>query len=123
MALRKKPPTTLLLTDMSSLYGYIYCMLISEGLSGMPLYGGALYMIGRVTTVFAQTFSPEEAIYLPKALRWMRIPLMILLLLLSLCLRAVPHVVRQHANVADFLRCAVHAAAGQPVPAHGAAVP
>ena len=34
MALRKKPPTTLLLTDMSSLYGYIYCMLISEGLSG-----------------------------------------------------------------------------------------
>ena len=62
MALRKKPPTTLLLTDMSSLYGYIYCMLISEGLSGMPLYGGALYMIGRVTTVFAQTFSPEEAI-------------------------------------------------------------
>ena len=81
MALRKKPPTTLLLTDMSSLYGYIYCMLISEGLSGMPLYGGALYMIGRVTTVFAQTFSPEEAIYLPKALRWMRIPLMILLLL------------------------------------------
>ena len=84
MALRKKPPTTLLLTDMSSLYGYIYCMLISEGLSGMPLYGGALYMIGRVTTVFAQTFSPEEAIYLPKALRWMRIPLMILLLLLSL---------------------------------------
>ena len=117
MALRKKPPTTLLLTDMSSLYGYIYCMLISEGLSGMPLYGGALYMIGRVTTVFAQTFSPEEAIYLPKALRWMRIPLMILLLLLSLCL------VWQHANVADFLRCAVHAAAGQPVPAHGAAVP
>ena len=39
-----------------------------------------------VTTVFAQTFSPEEAIYLPKALRWMRVPLMILLLLLSLCL-------------------------------------
>ena len=76
MALRKKPPTTLLLTDMSSLYGYIYCMLISEGLSGMPLYGGALYMIGRVTTVFAQTFSPEEAIYLRKALRWMRVPLM-----------------------------------------------
>ena len=114
MALRKKPPTTLLLTDMSSLYGYIYCMLISEGLSGMPLFGGALYMIGRVTTVFAQTFSPEEAIYLPKALRWMRIPL-------PCC--AVPHVVRQHANVADFLRCAVHAAAGQPVPAHGAAVP
>ena len=31
MALRKKPPTTLLLTDMSSLYGYIYCMLISRG--------------------------------------------------------------------------------------------
>ncbi len=86
MALRKKPPTTLLLTDMSSLYGYIYCMLISEGLSGIPLYGGALYMIGRVTTVFAQTFSPEEAIYLPKALRWMRIPLMILLLLLRCAL-------------------------------------
>ena len=74
MALRKKPPTTLLLTDMSSLYGYIYCMLISEGLSGMPLYGGALYMIGRVTTVFAQTFSPEEAIYLPKALPLTELP-------------------------------------------------
>ena len=28
MALRKKPPTTLLLTDMSSLYGYIYLSLI-----------------------------------------------------------------------------------------------
>ena len=114
MALRKNPPTTLLLTDMSSLYGYIYCMLISEGLSGMPLYGGALYMIGRVTTVFAQTFSPEEAIYLPKALRWMRIPLMILLLLLSLCLVVLYPM---------SFRCAVHAAAGQPVPAHGAAVP
>ena len=117
MALRKKPPTTLLLTDMSSLYGYIYCMLISEGLSGMPLFGGALYMIGRVTTVFAQTFSPEEAIYLPKALPLTELPDE----RMPCC--AVPHVVRQHANVADFLRCAVHAAAGQPVPAHGAAVP
>ena len=53
----------------------------------MPLDGGALYMIGRVTTVFAQTFSPRGSrLRRTKALRWMRIPLMILLLLLSLCL-------------------------------------
>lgn len=81
--------TASLLKDMSSLYGYIYCMLISEGLSGMPLFGGALYMIGRVTTVFAQTFSREEAQYLPRRLRMLRVPLLLLLLLLSLCVMVV----------------------------------
>lgn len=82
-------PTTLLLKDMSSLYGYIYCMLISEGLSGMPLFGGALYMIGRVTIVLAQTFSREEMLYLPRRMRYLRWPLLILLLLLALCVVVV----------------------------------
>lgn len=62
----EKPPTTLLLTDMSSLYGYIYCMLISEGLSGMPLYGGALYMIGRVTTVLPRRSAPRKPFTCPR---------------------------------------------------------
>lgn len=85
----RRMPTTMLMTDMSSLYGYIYCMLVSEGLSGMPIYGGALYMVGRVTTVFAQSFSAEAVAYLPKAIRRLRIPLLILLLLVSIFLVVV----------------------------------
>ena len=58
----KKMPLS---TAMSHLYGYIYCMLLSNALSGVPLYGGALYLCGRAVMVGSRVFSRKNRKYLP----------------------------------------------------------
>ena len=50
---------------LSQLYGYIYCMLVSSNVVGMPLFGGALYLCGRACTVLANTYSKKNRKYLP----------------------------------------------------------
>ena len=40
--------TRTMLTAMSELYAYIFCMLASRALVGMPIFGGALFMCARV---------------------------------------------------------------------------
>lgn len=77
------------LVGLSDLYGYIYAMIVSQSLTGMPIFGGALFMSGRVTSVFAQTFSPETSPWLPRFMRVLRYPLMLLMLLLTLCLTVI----------------------------------
>lgn len=41
---------------MGSLYGYIYCMLASQALVDMPIFGGALFMCARLGVMFYQAF-------------------------------------------------------------------
>ena len=47
-------------TAISQLYGYIYCMLLSSTLVGMPLFGGALYLCGRSVMVFASLYGKKS---------------------------------------------------------------
>lgn len=50
---------------LSQLYGFIYSMLISNALVGMPLFGGALYLCGHAVTVFTTVYSRKRRRYLP----------------------------------------------------------
>ena len=74
-----------MLATLTSLYSYIFCMMVSQALTDMPLYGGALFMCARVATVFGQTFSARSKRYLPQGFRPWRWGLLALLLLLNLC--------------------------------------
>ena len=77
--------TRTMLTAMSELYAYIFCMLVSRTLVGMPIFGGALFMCARAGLAFMATFAGQTAAYLPpKARSWRRI-LFLVLLLLSVC--------------------------------------
>ena len=69
------------------LYAFIYCMMASNALSAMPLYGGALYMCGRVTAVFLGAYT--GASYLSLAARRWRGAALLLMLLLNLCVVVV----------------------------------
>lgn len=56
---------------MSQLYGYIFCMLVSNTLTGMPLFGGALYLCGKLILVYGQIFRRNRRKYLPPyARKW-----------------------------------------------------
>ena len=55
---------------MSQMYGYIYSMLVSNVLVGMPLFGGALYLCGRAATVLPGVFGRKNRRYLPRYARW-----------------------------------------------------
>lgn len=71
---------------LTSLYAYIFCMMASQALTGMPLYGGALFMCGRVAAVFAQTYRVSQQPYLPAAAKRARWVLLVLFLLLDVLL-------------------------------------
>lgn len=75
-----------MLSMLTGLYAYIYCMMASQALTDMPLYGGALFMCARVATVFGQTFSTRTEKYLPPKVRPWRWGLLAVLLLINLCL-------------------------------------
>lgn len=74
-----------MLTTLTSLYAYIYCMMVSQALTDMPVYGGALFMCARVATVFGQTFNSRSERYLPPRLKPWRWGLLAVLLVLNLC--------------------------------------
>ena len=75
-------------TALGGLYAFIYCMMASSALTAMPLYGGALYLCGRVATVFASAYT-GDASYLPPAARRWRGALLALMLLMNLCVVVV----------------------------------
>lgn len=75
-------------TAMGGLYAFIFCMMLSSALTDMPLYGGALYMCGRVATVFLSAYVGDAAYLPPGARRW-RGALLALLLPMNLCVVVV----------------------------------
>lgn len=70
-----------MISTLTSLYAYIYCMMASQSLTAMPVYGGALFMCGRAATMFGHTFSARAERYLPRGLRTWRWALLAVLLL------------------------------------------
>ncbi len=80
---RRRPRAQILLY-MWNLYTYIYCMLTSQALVEMAIFGGALYMSMRVSVVFFSTYAGEARFRLPEKERRWRTAIMILLLILTL---------------------------------------
>lgn len=54
-----------MISVMGTLPGYIYCMLLSNMLVDMPLFGGALYLCGHAVIVYASVFGRRNRTYLP----------------------------------------------------------
>ena len=76
---------------MGQLYGYIYSMLVSNALVGMPLFGGALYLCGKAVLVFSSVYAPRNRSCLPSyARKWSVVLLAVLLVLTGLLIGFFP---------------------------------
>ena len=39
--------------SITQLYGFVYCMILSNMLTELPVYGGVLYLCGKAVIIFA----------------------------------------------------------------------
>ncbi len=81
MAIARTRSAMLTLMSFSTLYAFMYSMLVSRALVSMPIFGGALFMSGRVTTVFFQIFTGASRKCLSLMARWLGPALMTIMLL------------------------------------------
>ncbi len=89
MTNRQTRERSMLSATVSQLYGYIYCMLVSNALLGMPMYGGCLYLCGRAVRVFSSAYSRRNRVYLPGYARKWGILLLAVLTVMAVSLTAV----------------------------------
>lgn len=82
----QSPSARSLMIGISSLYAYIYCLLASNELTSMPIFGGAMYLCGQVSFEFFSAAIGPASDLLPKSLRRWRRAILILLMLMSLFL-------------------------------------
>ncbi|MCR4883565.1 MAG: hypothetical protein K6A68_08345 [Clostridiales bacterium] len=82
----RSPSARSLMVGISSLYAYIYCLLASNELTMMPIFGGAMYMCGQVATEFFSAAIGPASELLPKSLRRWRRAILIVLMLMSVFL-------------------------------------
>ena len=65
--------------SITQLYGYIYCMILSNMLTDIPLYGGVLYLCGKAVIIFGGTIGKDRRFLPAYVKRWV-IALLIVLL-------------------------------------------
>ncbi len=85
--LRSRPISSGVLGRMmsvSSVYSYIYCLLLSNALVGLPLFGGALYLTAQVGQVFFTTYAGQRRALLPRTARLWHTALLCVLMVISL---------------------------------------
>ncbi len=70
------------LMSLSTLYAFMYSMLVSKALVSMPIFGGALFMSGQAAAVFFRGYAEESRTYISLRTRWLA-PIMLTMLLLS----------------------------------------
>lgn len=83
------PSARSLMIGISSLYAYIYCLLASNELTSIPIFGGAMYMCGQVSSEFFSAAIGPASNLLPRSLRRWRRVILILLMLMSLFLLVI----------------------------------
>ena len=70
---------------MVQLFGYIYCMLVSNALLNVPFFGGALYLASRAVEVYGSVYRRKFRRFLPGyARRWNLLLLIILVTMVVL---------------------------------------
>lgn len=72
---RKMP----LWASITQLYGYIYCMILSNMLTDMPLFGGVLYLCGKAVIIFTRTIGKDRKFLPVYTKRWVLFLLILLL--------------------------------------------
>lgn len=70
------------LMSLSTLYAFMYSMLVSRTLVSMPIFGGALFMSGQAASVFFRGYAGESRSYISLRARWLA-PVLLAVLLLS----------------------------------------
>ena len=70
------------LMSLSTLYAFMYSMLVSRTLVKMPIFGGALFMSGQAAAVFFRGYAEESRAYISLRARWLA-PVLLTVLLLS----------------------------------------
>ena len=66
---------------ITQLYGYIYCMILSNMLTDIPMYGGVLYLCGKAVIVFAGIYGRDRKFLPSYAKRWTILLLAVLLMM------------------------------------------
>ena len=66
---------------ITQLYGYIYCMILSNMLTDIPMYGGVLYLCGKAVIVFAGIYGRDRKFLPSYAKRWTILMLAVLLIM------------------------------------------
>ena len=66
---------------ISQLYGYIYCMILSNMLTDMPVFGGVLYLCGEAVVIFSGTITKNRKFLPAYVKRWMILLLVVLLVI------------------------------------------
>ncbi len=64
---------------ITQVYGYIYCMILSNMLTEVPLFGGVLYLCGEAVIFFTETVGRNRRFLPAYARRWMSLLLIVLL--------------------------------------------
>ncbi|MBR1686112.1 MAG: hypothetical protein IJ708_13340, partial [Clostridia bacterium] len=82
----QNPAARSLLIGISSLYAYIYCLIVSNALTSMPVFGGAMYLCGQVALEFFSTAVGPAASLLPDRLRKWRRAILAVLMVMNLFL-------------------------------------
>ncbi len=80
------PALRSLMWGLNSQFSYIFCLLVSNALTGIPIFGGALYMCTRVGVLFFSTCVGPSSVLLPQKARQWRIVMLVLMLLMNLFL-------------------------------------
>ena len=88
-----------MISVMGTLPGYIYCMLLSNMLVDMPLFGGALYLCGHAVIVFASVFGKRNRTYLPGYSRIWAVLLLAVLSAAGVLLAGIYPATLQNGNV------------------------
>lgn len=81
--------TMLVLMSLNTLFDYLYCMLVGNAFGLMPVFGGALYMFGRVSAALARLCLGRDGQYLTRKMKFAATLLLAALLIYQLLLLAV----------------------------------
>lgn len=89
----------LMMMSLSTMYAYMYSMLASSALGLLPVFGGALFMCCRITTVFFQSFMGVKSRALTPRMKAVGITLLVLMLICALLLLTVYPILLDNAKV------------------------
>ena len=79
----------LVMMSLSTLYNYLYCMMACNSFAVLPVFGGALYMGGRVAIIYGQTFVGENRAYLSRKTKIGGTVLLVLMMIYVLVLMSM----------------------------------
>ncbi|MBR6965552.1 MAG: hypothetical protein IKH81_00505 [Clostridia bacterium] len=65
--------------SITQLYGFVYCMILSNMLTELPVYGGVLYLCGKAVIIFAEIAGRDRKFLPHYAKRWVILLLVFLL--------------------------------------------